>query len=137
MLREEHWESLDIENLVEEIESLGRQERRELENRLEILLGHLLKWQFQPKMRSRSWFLTLREQRRKITRLLEKNPSLKPYLAEAVQEMYPDGRDLAMREADLADSCFPGECPYSIEQVLMPEFLPDTSEIERVDWFNR
>src|SRR4028119_1218292 len=84
-LQAKKWSCLDIPNLVEEIESLGRQERRELENRLGVLLGHLLKWEFQPENRSRSWFATIREQRRRILRLLEKSPSLQPYLCETIE----------------------------------------------------
>jgi hypothetical protein len=75
---------LDIENLVEEIESLGRQERQELRNRLGVLLGHLLKWHYQPEARTKSWAATIQEQRRRIQRHLKENPSLKPYLASAI-----------------------------------------------------
>jgi len=82
-LRDRAWNSLDIPNLVEEIESLGKQERQKLRSRLAILLGHLLKWEFQPSYRSNSWLGTIREQRRRIIELLEENPSLKPYLPEA------------------------------------------------------
>lgn len=84
LLRSGTWERLDIDNLVEEIESLGRQQRQELENRLGVLLGHLLKWRFQPDMRSRSRTATIREQRQQIQDLLDDNPSLKPYLQEAI-----------------------------------------------------
>ena len=81
-LRSRDWSGLDVENLVEEVESLGRQQRQELRNRLGILLGYLLKWQFQPTARSKSWNLTLREQRAQIRFLLKDNLSLKPYLDE-------------------------------------------------------
>ncbi len=83
--------ALDFENLAEEIESLGRQERQELRNRLGVLLGHLLKWHYQPQRRSRSWFLTIEEQRERILENLEENPSLKPYLREAIIKGYKDG----------------------------------------------
>jgi hypothetical protein len=82
-LRSRDWAGVDVENLIEEVESLGQQQRQELRNRLGILLGHLLKWQFQPTLRSKSWRLTLREQRAQIRFLLKDNPSLKPYLEEA------------------------------------------------------
>ena len=124
LLQEGAWEHLDIVNLVEEIESLGKQVRQELRNRLGILLGHLLKWQFQPNKRSKSWFFTLREQRRRIRQLLDENPSLKPYLPEAVQKAYEDGIDLAARETSLIDEHFPAECPYAIEQILDATFFP-------------
>jgi hypothetical protein len=83
LLRKRDLNNLDIENLIEEIDSLGKQEKRELINRLGILIGHLLKWEYQSIHRSRSWAATIREQRRKITDLLQENPSLKsglPYL---------------------------------------------------------
>ncbi len=92
-LRSHQWEQIDIENLIEEIETLGRQERRELVNRLGVLLGHLLKWQFQSENQSNSWRATIREQRRKLTKLLQESPSLKPYLPEALAEAYQDGID--------------------------------------------
>jgi hypothetical protein len=123
-LQEEKWSCLDIPNLVEEIESLGRQERQELENRLGVLLGHLLKWEFQPDNRSRSWFATIREQRRRIMRLLEKSPSLQPYLPEALENGYQDALDLAVRETCLSYTTFPPECSYLKEQILDDSFLP-------------
>jgi hypothetical protein len=124
LLQEEKWSCLDIPNLVEEIESLGRQERQELENRLGVLLGHLLKWEFQPDNRSRSWFATIREQRRRIMRLLEKSPSLQPYLPEALENGYQDALDLAVRETCLSYTTFPPECSYLKEQILDDSFLP-------------
>jgi Domain of unknown function DUF29 len=124
LLRERVWDSLDIENLAEEIESLGKQQRQELRNRLGVLLGHLLKWEFQPSKRSKSWFITLRQQRREIGYLLEENPSLKPYLPEALEKAYKSGLDLAVRETSLNDEDFTDECPYAIEQVLDATFFP-------------
>ncbi|MBW4580240.1 MAG: DUF29 domain-containing protein [Tildeniella nuda ZEHNDER 1965/U140] len=119
------WEQLDIENLVEEIESLGKREKQELRNRFRVLLGHLLKWQHQPNQRSHSWQATIREQRRRIVQHLEENPSLQPYLPEAFQRGYEDGVDLAIEETNLPDETFPANCPYTLEQVLNAEFLPD------------
>jgi Domain of unknown function DUF29 len=123
-LREGAWNCLDLVNLAEEIESLGKQQRQELRNDLGILLGYLLKWEFQPSRRVKSWFVLLRQQRRRIHYLLEENPSLQSYLPEAFQKAYPDGLDLAVRETPLTDRDFPTECPYAIEQVLDPSFLP-------------
>jgi len=84
LLKTQQWEQVDVENLIEEIDSLGKQERRELCNRLGILLGHLLKWHYQPEARSKSWFYTIKEQRIRIVRHLKDNPSLKPYLDDAI-----------------------------------------------------
>ncbi|HEY9850931.1 MAG TPA: DUF29 domain-containing protein [Leptolyngbyaceae cyanobacterium] len=124
LLREGNLECLDISNLVEEIESLGKQEQQELVNRLGILIGHLLKWEFQSENRSRSWFATIREQRRRIHRLLKKNPSLKSYLPEALGEASEDGLDLAVRETSLSYKVFPSECAYNLEQILDANFFP-------------
>jgi hypothetical protein len=123
-LKEGIWDCLDISNLVEEIESLGKQQRQELRNRLGILLGHLLKWEFQPSHRSKSWLATIREQRRRIGDLLEESPSLKPYLPEVLEKAYQDGVDLAVRETSLRYKDFPQECLYSLEQVLDLSFFP-------------
>ncbi|MEQ9234901.1 DUF29 domain-containing protein [Coleofasciculus sp. E2-BRE-01] len=124
LLQEQKWSQLDIPNLVEEIEALGRQERQELENRLGILLGHLLKWEFQSDKRSRSWFATIREQRRRIERLLKKSSSLQPYLPEALENGYQDALDLAVRETSLSYKTFPPECPYSLEQIFNNNLFP-------------
>lgn len=125
LLRAQKWEQVDIENLVEEIESLGRQERRELVNRLAVLLGHLLKWQFQPEKRGNSWLATIREQRRQATTLLQENPSLKPQLPEILQSAYEGGIDLAVRETDFDYETFPETCPYALQQILSADFLPE------------
>ncbi len=124
-LSEEKWNCLDVPNLIEEIESLGKQQRNELINRLGVLLGHLLKWEFQPSHRSRSWLLTIREQRRQVLRLLKQSPSLRPYLPEAVEEAYESGLDLAVGETLLGYENFPQECPYSQEQILDMDFPLD------------
>ncbi|MEG3906783.1 DUF29 domain-containing protein [Microcoleus sp. w2-18bC1] len=124
LLRKCQWSQLDLPNLIEEIESLGKQERQELRNRLSILLGHLLKWQYHPQQRSRSWQSTIRVQRRDTQRLIHDNPSLKPYLQEAFQEAYQNGRDLAVGETDLPLKTFPQNCLYSLEEILDFHFYP-------------
>jgi hypothetical protein len=127
-LKTGQWENLDIENLAEEIESLGKREKQELRNRFRILLGHLLKWHYQPQQRSHSWQSTIREQRRRIIQHLEENPSLQPYLPEAFQLGFEDGVDLAIQETNLPEGTFPTTCPYTLDQALDAEFLPDTQE---------
>jgi hypothetical protein len=127
-LKTGQWEHLDIENLVEEIESLGKREKQELRNRLRILLGHLLKWQYQPEKQSNSWQATIREQRRRIIQHLEENPSLQPYLPEAFQLGFEDGVDLAIQETNLPEEIFPATCPSTLGQTLDAEFLPDTQD---------
>jgi len=113
---------LDLENLAEEIESLGKQQRQELRNRLGILIGHLLKWHYQPEKQSKSWRVTIRGQRREIKYLLLQNPSLKSYLDEAILLGYVQGIDLAVQETPLDDSDIPKECPYSVEQIFDDNF---------------
>ncbi len=122
-LRLRQWDALDLDN-VEEIESLGRQERRELVKRLGILLGHLLKWQFQPNRRGNSWRSTIRIQRREVIQRLKDNPSLKPYLLERLQSAYEAGLDLAVQEINLPYETFPTDCPYSFEQAIDADFFP-------------
>ncbi|MFM6312627.1 MAG: DUF29 domain-containing protein, partial [Dolichospermum sp.] len=102
-----------------------RKERQELRNRLALLLGHLLKWQFQTEKRSSSWLSTIREQRIQIKLLLQDSPSLKPYLEEVFLTAYELGLALAMRETQLGQQIFPEICPYTCEQTLNSEFLPD------------
>jgi hypothetical protein len=130
LLRHHQWSKLDLPNLIEEIESLGKQQRQELRNRLSLLIGHLLKWQYQPEHRSRSWLATIRVQRRDTLRLLQDNPSLKPYLQEALQEAYANGRDLAAGETDLPFKTFPQACPYTLAEILEDSFYPGEANIQ-------
>jgi hypothetical protein len=130
LLRKHQWSELDLLNLIEEIESLGKQQRQELRNRLSVLIGHLLKWEYQSSMRSRSWLATIRVQRRDTLRLLKDNPSLKSYLEDALLEAYENGRDLAMGETDLPEETFPKTCPYSLTEILGDRFYPgEASEL--------
>ena len=115
-------DSLDLENLAEEIESLGNQQRSELENRLAILLGHLLKWDLQPNLRGKSWRSTIREQRRQIQKLITKNPSLQSYLDEAMSEGYESALDLVVRETPFDYQELPQGCPYAIAQIFDNNF---------------
>lgn len=122
LLKNGDFKDLDIINLMEEIESLGKQQRQELRNRLAVLIGHLLKWDYQPKKRSKSWRVTIREQRREIIRLLDENPSLKPYLGEAIIYAHESGLDLVVRETPLDYPDLPQDPIYTIEQLLNPDF---------------
>ncbi len=126
MLKEGDFKHIDIINLVEEIESLGKQERRELESRLGVLIGHLLKWDYQPNQRSKSWRATIREQRRAVQKLISQNPSLKPYLIEAIASAHESGLDLVVKETPLDYEDLPENCPYTSEQLFDPDFPPPT-----------
>ena len=100
LVRTGQWEAIDPEALAEELESLGKSQKRELESRLEGLVMHLLKWAHQPGRRqeSHSWYDTIREHRSQITFLLRDNPSLKPQVAPLLAEVYPDARAWALGE---------------------------------------
>ena len=117
-LKDSDFKNLDLINLAEEIESLGKQQRQELRNRLGILIGHLLKWDYQPERRGKSWKATIREQRRRIVEHLTDNPSLKPYLSTAIALAYQDAIDLVVRETPLDDDDLAQICPYEIEQIF-------------------
>ncbi|OLP17347.1 hypothetical protein BST81_16220 [Leptolyngbya sp. 'hensonii'] len=125
LLKSRQWQLLDTKNLIEEIESLGKQQKQELRNRLGLLIGHLLKWQYQPQKQGNSWKATIREQRRQIRLLLEDNPSLQPYLQEALDQAYSSGIDLAIQETNLDEDTFPETCPYALEQIFDAQFLPE------------
>ncbi|HEY9864422.1 MAG TPA: DUF29 domain-containing protein [Candidatus Obscuribacterales bacterium] len=114
---------IDWQNIAEEIEDMGRSEKRQLDSRLELLIMHLLKWQFQPNLRSRSWQLTIKEQCLRLQKLLQKNPSLEPNLTEAIEDVYALATLSAERETGL--SLFPETCPYTLTEILSPEFLPE------------
>jgi len=123
------FDSLDLENLAEEIASLGKQQRQELRNRLGVLIGHLLKWQYQPTKKTRSWQVTIGLQRREIKELLADNPSLQPYLNTAIQVGFSFGIDLVLIETPIKKKYLPTECVYTVEQILDNNF-PDGLETE-------
>jgi Domain of unknown function DUF29 len=124
LLKHQQWSQLDLPNLIEEIESLGKQQRAELRNRLSVLIGHLLKWEYQVSKRSRSWLNTIRIQRIDVVELLKENPSLKPYLQDALQIAYTKGMALASGETNLPRKTFPENCPHTLEEILMDSFYP-------------
>lgn len=124
LLRAGEVATLDLENLAEEIESVGRSERRELFSRIEVLLTHLLKWQIQFEYRCPSWRGTIREQRRRIEAVLEDSPSLRRQVDTAIARGYPIAKDKAIEETGLLQDCFPTACPYSARQLLDQAFLP-------------
>ena len=115
---------IDLDNLIEEIESMGSSERNQLQNRLKVLIGHLLKWQFQPAYRSRSWNATIEEQRLSVIGLIEDNPSLKSILDERIAKAYPQGVLLAVKETNLDKKTFPPSCPYSTKELFDVGFYP-------------
>lgn len=115
---------LDWQYLAEELKDLGNRHYDQLSSRLSILIAHLLKWQYQPSHQSNSWRATIREQRRKLERLLQRNPGLKNRWTEALDDAWLDGRDLAIQETGLDDSIFPENCPFSTLQLQNPDYWP-------------
>jgi hypothetical protein len=115
----------DMDNIAEEIEEMGKSIARALESRLEILLMHLLKWQYQPSHRSKSWRITIVEQRLALTKLLKKNPSLKSKLQDAIVESYVYAIIRASVETDLPKNTFPKDCPYRFEEIMNENFWPE------------
>jgi hypothetical protein len=114
----------DIEHIAEEIDSMGRTEKRELVSRLTVLLMHLLKWRFQAEKRGASWEATIEVQRNRLIDHLDDNPSLKPLLPQALAKAYRDARLEAAAETGLAIATFPEACPWSTEQALDGAFWP-------------
>lgn len=120
-LRAGRLHALDVDNVAEELESLMRSQRHQLENRLEVLILHLLKWDHQPDQRSNRWRSTVAEQRARIRRLLRISPSMKRSLEEAAGEVYPDAVERAAIETGLAESAFASSLPYTVEQIFERE----------------
>ncbi|MBD2693118.1 DUF29 domain-containing protein [Anabaena catenula] len=116
---------VDLENLIEEIESMGRNEKQALESNLIILLMHLLKYKYQSEKRTNSWKSTIREHRRRLTRSFKDSPSLKTYFQEVFIECYQDARKQASDETGLVLDIFPVESPFNTDECLNQDFLPD------------
>jgi hypothetical protein len=124
-LRLQDYSNIDWENLIEEIEDMGRSERKSLKSNLIIVLTHLLKWQYQPEFRSGSWKGSIVEHRRRIREALSDSPSLKPYLEEVFAGGYLDAVEQASAETGLPVETFPQECPYTCAEVLSSNFLSE------------
>ena len=124
LLRTGRLSEADLEHIAEEIESMGRSEKRELISRLKVLLTHLLKWQFQPTLRGTSWRLTIEEQRREVDDHLSDNPSLRATLPATMATAYAGAILVAARETGLDRQVFPTECPWAFDQAMRNDFWP-------------
>jgi hypothetical protein len=111
-------EPVDAGNIAGELEDLGRSQRQQLVNRLAVLIAHLLKWEHQPALRSRSWTGTIREQQKRIQRLLEDMPSLQMALRASIAEAYSIAVTFASTDPGIVEEDFPVECPYSLDDLL-------------------
>lgn len=125
LLRSGRLHEVDVDNLAEEIEDMGRSEKRSVESNLEVVLMHLLKYKYQPARRSSSWRYTLLEHRNRLRKALRESPSLRPYYQQVFKESYETARKLAAVETDLPIAQFPAESPFTPEQALDADYLPD------------
>jgi hypothetical protein len=124
LLRAGKLSEADIQHIAEEIESMGKTEKRELANRITVLLSHLLKWQYQPGRRGASWEVTITNQRLDIATHLQDNPSLKSRLPESIADAYRKARGEAYAETGLPKETFPAACPWSFDQMMDENFWP-------------
>ena len=124
-LRTKQAGALDWENLLEEVESMGRNERNAMESRLSLLLTHLMKWQWQPEKRGKSWMQTIREQRKAIRKILKNSPSLRIHVPEMLAEAWAEARDDAAFETELPLSIFPETCPWSLDTQVLADWMPE------------
>ncbi len=129
LLRSHHWHEVDVEHLIEEVEGLGKSERRAIASQLTRLLLHLLKWQYQPQRRSDSWLDSITDSRTQIELAIEDSPSLKSYPTEQHEESYKRARRQAAKQTGILISVFPQACPCSLELVLDEDWLPEASDI--------
>jgi len=126
-IRAGRFELLDLEHLAEEIEDVGKSEQRELENRMAVLLAHLLKWQYQPARRGASWEKTIKVQRTQVNRRIQKTPSFKHTLQDTEwwEDTWGDAITQASKETGIELTVFPESCPWTSEQILDQEFFPE------------
>jgi hypothetical protein len=127
LLRQRASNALDWEHLAEEIEGVSASQKGEVRSRLALICQHLLKWQYQPEHRSRSWRSTIRTQRDDLDDVLQGSPSLRPYAAAALAKAFSRGREKAEDETGVLR--LPAECPWTIEQVLDREFWPGGKDL--------
>lgn len=127
LLRKGQLSELDVSNLLEEIEDMGRSEKRAVYSNLKILLMHLLKYKYQPEKCSTSWIATIVEYKQRLKKAFQESPSLQAYFTKVFLECYLDARELASAETGLAISNFPVEPPFRSEEVLNSDYLPSTS----------
>jgi hypothetical protein len=124
-LKNGNFSEIDLANLIEEIESMGRSEKRALKSNLLVLLMHLLKYKYQPKKCSNSWLSTIFEHRRRLKEELTESPSLKNYFLEIFNECYQDARKQASLETGLSLDTFPIDSPFTIDESLNQDYLPE------------
>ena len=125
LLRSGEFSAIDAANIAEEIESMGRSDRREIRSRLVVLLTHLLKWRFQREARSAGWSGTVREQRQQIELIIEDSPSLKPLIEQYLSRAYSIARINAAEETGLPEPNFPEDCPFTADETMSAPLFPE------------
>jgi hypothetical protein len=125
LLRERRWQDIDLAHLIEELEDVGKSERRGITSQLTRLLLHLLKWQYQPQRRSDSWLDSLTDARTQIELVLADSPSLQSFPATQLATSYQRARRKAAKQTGLSLAVFPEACPYSLECILREDWLPE------------
>jgi hypothetical protein len=128
LLRAGQLADVDVRGIAEELEDMGRSEAKALRSSLRLICIHLLKWQYQPRKRSKSWLDTIGRERINADRGLRDNPSLRPRLARLLSEAYEDARREAAIETGLSVSTFPLAAPYTPDRVLAEDFRPRAGE---------
>jgi len=117
--------ALDLANIAEELDAMGRSERRELASQIRRQMAHLLKWQYQPDHRGTSWKASIRDARFQIGDILKDSPSLTSGMNETIADEWPRAVRWAADETGIAPRAFPAECPWTQAELLDPDFLPD------------
>ena len=127
LLRARRFSELDLEHLADEIEDVGKSEKRELASRMAVLLAHLIKWKREPDGRTNSWRTTINDQRRRIALAIKETPSLKAVMrvADWQEGVWLDARSQARKEMGLTGDDLPEACPWPMEQAVDPEFWPE------------
>lgn len=125
LLRSGEFSKIDALNVAEEIESVGRRDRRELAERLENLIMELLKWRSEPGVRCGNWRSAILQQRFEIEQIVDDSPSLREFATERLGETYSDARERVVEELGLLQPDFPADCPFTLDQVLSHSFVPE------------
>src|ERR1700723_20493 len=125
LIRNRRFDEVDLEHVAEEIEDMGKRDKREVGSRLTVLIMHLLKWQMQPERKHASWRKTIEEQRLQLEIVLRDSPSLVRIARQEIPAVYPYAAKKAAIETRLAARLFPKICPFTAEQILRDDFFPE------------
>ena len=130
LLEQRRFAELDLQNLIDEVKSVGNSDKREIRNRLEILIAHLLKRRFQPGRRTSSWERMIREQRRALSSIIEDSPSHQHCPTDVFSRVYPAGYSQAAEDSGMDYTLFPDVSPFTIDRVMNGGFLPTQPDLD-------